>query len=121
MTMPPGKRASLEMIEAQFVLELEILLLDRPAMMGEPDQGPQRRGDWQTDEVGLHARRRAEIAFEQDPDLRGSTMRPAWRRGPADRRKVRFPGSVVAVAPAHDAPGAAGQLLGNRPDRFGAR
>ena len=36
--LPPGLRASFEMVEAEFGLELLILLLDRPALMREADQ-----------------------------------------------------------------------------------
>ena len=40
----PGKRAALEVIEAEFVLQFLILLLDRPALMRQADQRAQRRG-----------------------------------------------------------------------------
>jgi hypothetical protein len=35
VALPPGKGASLEMIETEFVLQLLILLLDRPALVRE--------------------------------------------------------------------------------------
>ena len=87
----PGNDRPFEMIEAEFVLQLLVLLLDRPALMRESHQGAQRGGGRQRDEVGLDARRRAEIAFAQQPDLgreparrasRARASRAARRTGP---------------------------------------
>ena len=48
--MPAGKRAALEVIEPEFVFQLLILLLDRPAVMRQRTSDAQRRGGRQGDE-----------------------------------------------------------------------
>ena len=65
---PARLRASVEMIEAEFGCALLVLLLDRPALMGEAHQRLHRRGPRQMDEIG--AGRRAQILFAQEPHLR---------------------------------------------------
>jgi hypothetical protein len=72
--LPPGIRAAFEMIEAQFGLELLILLLDRPALTREPDQLLDRRRGRQVDEEIFDAQCRAQILFAQEPDLGGEPL-----------------------------------------------
>src|SRR3970040_455970 len=43
VSVPAGIRASFEVVEAEFVFELLILLLDGPSLMRDPDQSRQRR------------------------------------------------------------------------------
>ena len=77
MMMPSRIRAAFEVVEAEFGLELLILLLDRPALMREPDQLLHRGGGRQVDEEVFGARRRAQILFAQQPDLgRQSSIAP---------------------------------------------
>ena len=71
VAMPADKRTPLEVIEPEFVLQFLVLLLDRPAVMRQADQGFQRRGRRQRNEVRLDARRRAEIPFEEQPHFGG--------------------------------------------------
>src|SRR5688572_24976570 len=76
----PGRERPLEMIEAEFVLQLLILLLDRPALVREAHQRAQGRGRRQVDEVVLGAIARAETAFAEEPDLgREPTVAPVVR------------------------------------------
>src|SRR5260370_38802332 len=42
VTIPAGGTAAFEVIEPGFVFEMLILLFDRPALMGKPDQRPLR-------------------------------------------------------------------------------
>lgn len=72
--------ASFEVIEAQFALEFLLLLLDRPPLMGQGDQGAQRCGRGQVDEVVLASRGRA------GPPLRSAT---SSRRESSTSRVVR--------------------------------
>ena len=44
VAMPADKRAALEVIEAEFVFQLLVLLFDGPAVMRQADQRAQRRG-----------------------------------------------------------------------------
>ncbi len=65
---PARIAAPLEMIEAEIVLELAILLLDRPAAAGERDEVDQRRGRGHVEQV-VHA--------SDDPVC---PLRPGWLR-----------------------------------------
>ena len=42
VSVPPGIRTALEVVEPEFVLELLILLLDGPPLMCDPDEAPRR-------------------------------------------------------------------------------
>src|SRR4029077_11444530 len=44
VSLPPRQTAAFEVVEADLVLELLILLLDRPSLMGETDDRAQRGG-----------------------------------------------------------------------------
>ena len=44
VALPAWERATFKVIETQFVLEFLVLLLDRPPLMGEPDESAQRGG-----------------------------------------------------------------------------
>src|SRR5262245_13205374 len=57
VVLPAGIAASFEMIEPKFALEFLILLLDRPSLMRERDQGAQRLICRQMDEVVLEPAR----------------------------------------------------------------
>ncbi len=111
--LPPRQGAPFEVIEAEFVLQLLILLLDRPPLMGEPDQGAQRRRGGQVDQIVLGPVARAEGAFAQEPHLwRQPTVAPVVRGGDADRTEAGPPDGMRAVAPRHHAPGTCGLRRG---------
>ena len=74
--MPAGKGAPLEVIEPELVLQFLVLLLDRPAVMGQAHQGAQGRGGRQRDEIRFDAWRGAQIPFEEQPD---SGVSRCWR------------------------------------------
>ena len=77
------------MIEAEFGLELLILLLDRPALMREADQLLDRRGSRQVDEEVLDARRGAQILFAQEPDFGSQpSIAPVVGGGDTDGREA---------------------------------
>ena len=67
--VPAGKRASFEMIQPEVGLQLAILLLDGPPLMGQADELGERRGRRQVDERILGSRRVAQVAFAQQPVL----------------------------------------------------
>src|SRR5918993_3060115 len=73
VALPPREGAALEVIEAEFVLQLLVLLLDRPPLMRQSHQGAERRGGRQVDEIVLGSIARAQAAFAEQPDLRGET------------------------------------------------
>src|SRR5438093_11866275 len=107
--LPPWIRAPFEMIEAEFGLELLILLLDRPALMRESDQLLHRCARGQVDEEVLRARRGAEILFAQEPDLgRQPSIAPVVGRGDAHGGEPGRPPAIRSVAPGHPSPGARG-------------
>lgn len=51
VAMPADKRAPLEVIEPQLVLQFFVLLLDRPSVMRQAHQRSQRRGRRQRDQI----------------------------------------------------------------------
>jgi len=103
--VPPRIRAALEMIEAEFGFEILIVLFDRPALMGQPDDLGQRRGRGQRDEVVLATPGRAQAPFAQEPNFRGeASLPPIGRRRDAAGGKVGFPGRIRSVAPRHAVP-----------------
>ena len=92
MPLPARQRAPFEVIEAEFVFQLLILLLDRPALMREADEIVQGSRARQMDEVVLGARRRPEVALREQPDLgREPALAPRVRRRDANRREARAP------------------------------
>src|SRR5215212_7201181 len=98
--LPPGIRAAFEMVEAEFGLELLILLLDRPTLMRESDQLLDRRAGRQVHEEVLRPRRGAEILFAQEPDFRGQmSIAPVVGGGDADGGEASRPWTIRAVAP----------------------
>ena len=114
VALPPGQGAPFEVIEAEFVLQLLILLLDRPALMRQPHQRAQRRGRGQVDEIVLGAVARPERAFAEQPDLgRETTVAPVVRGRDARGTEPGPPRGLRAVAPRHHAPRACG--LGRGP------
>ena len=74
--LPAGQRAPFEVIEAEFVLEFLILLFDRPALMRQAHERPQRRRRGQMHQVVLGPRRRAAISLGEQPDVRGQLPSP---------------------------------------------
>src|SRR5207245_2641647 len=103
--LPSRIRAALEMVEAEFGLELLILLLDRPALMRESDQLLHRRGGGQVHEKIFRARRGAEILLAQEPHLGCKPpMAPVVGRRDADSGEAGRPGAIRAVAPRHPSP-----------------
>ena len=85
MVMPAWKRATFEVVEAEFGLELLILLFDRPPLMRESDELLQRRGPRQVDEVVLGARRRPEILSHKSQT---SGARRWWRHSVAGVTRI---------------------------------
>src|SRR5213593_387780 len=105
--LPPWITTSFEMVEAEFGLELLILLLDRPALMCESDQRLHRCAGGQVHEEIFRARRGAEILFAQQPHLGGQpSIAPVVGGRDADRREAGGPRAIRAVAPRHPSPGA---------------
>jgi len=83
--------------EAEFVFQLLVSLLDRPALMGEADEGAQRRGGRQVHQVVLRAVVRSRRAFAEVPHLgRESVKRRAPPTGGAWARSLR-PGCPSAT------------------------
>ena len=126
VALPSGQGASLEMIEAEFVLQFLILLLDRPALVREAHQRAQRRGRRQVDEIVLGPIARAEGAFAEEPDLgRESAVAPVVRGRDARRTEPGPPAGCVPLR--HDttrharAGCAAAQARASMADTSGAR
>ena len=67
--IPPGIGSPFEVVEAEFVLELLILLLDRPALMRDPDEPLQCRGTRQMNEEIFDDFGAANRPLEQQPHL----------------------------------------------------
>lgn len=65
VALPPGQGAPFEVIEAEFVLQLLLLLLDRPALVRQPYPCAQRRRRGQVDEIVLGPVARPARAFAQ--------------------------------------------------------
>ena len=102
---PSRATCALEMIQPDLVLEFLILLLDRPALMGELHQGAQRGGRGQVHQVELRARRRTEIAFAQQPDFgREASLAPIVRGRDPGRAEARAPRRIRPIAPRHESP-----------------
>src|SRR5438128_10964158 len=106
--LPPWIRTSFEMVEAEFGLELLILLLDRPALMRESDQLLHRCAGGQVHEEIFRARRGAEILFAQEPDLGCQPIAPVVCRRDAHGGESGGPGAIRPVAPRHPSPCARG-------------
>src|SRR5262245_58434743 len=97
VAMPSDKRATLEMIEPEFVFEFFVLLLDRPSMMCQSDERSYRGRRRQRDEVRLDAWRRTEVPFEQQPDFGRHAMgSPVVGRSDPQRSEVRGPWAIRA-------------------------
>ncbi len=93
------------MIEPELVLQFLILLLDRPALMGETHERAQRRGRRQIHQVVFGPRFRSEIAFAQQPHFgREPSLPPVVRRRHPCGAEARAPGGVGPVAPRHESP-----------------
>ena len=76
--LPPGVAAPFEMIQPEFALEFLILLFDRPPLMRQRDEGPQRRGGGQMNEAGDEPLGGASFLFAEQPDF-GTARRDASR------------------------------------------
>ncbi len=74
VTVPAGIGAPDEIVQAEFGLQLGVLLLDRPALMGQAHECGQRGGDRQIDQVVLRFGGLAEIALAKQPDLGGHAL-----------------------------------------------
>ena len=73
--VPAGERA-FEVVEAEFGLQLLVLLLDRPPVMGDAHDHLERGGHRQVHQVVLGARRGPEVALAEQPDLGGQPALP---------------------------------------------
>jgi hypothetical protein len=103
--LPSGQRAAFEVIEAELIFQLVILLLDRPALIRQTRERRQRRGGWQSDNVPSCAGSRVNRA-RRAPTLRGRVVDVASRlRGSrAPRHKSCAPRGVRPVAPTDTSP-----------------
>src|SRR6185437_3748147 len=92
MSLPARPRASFEVIEPEFVFQLLILLLDRPALMRQTGEIVERGRAREMDEVVLGPRRRPEVALGEQPDLGGEpALAPPMRRRDANGGEARAP------------------------------
>ena len=115
--LPSWIGTAFEMVEAEFGLELLILLFDRPALMRESDQLLDRRGGGQVDEKVFRARCRAEILFAQKPDLGSQpSIAPVVCRSDAHGGEPGRPRAIRPVAPRHPSPRAHRQGQRQRAD-----
>ena len=85
------------MVEAEFVFELLVLLLDRPSLMRDPDESRQRGRGRQMNEEILGDFGAADRALEQP--LCGLAQQRRARD--AVHRKRRAPGPVPGIQPRH--------------------
>src|SRR4029450_11739573 len=98
--LPSGQGATFEVIESQFVLELLVLLLDRPALVRELNERFHGGGRRQIDQVVLGARGRPQIALAEQPDFgRYTSIAPLVPGGDAEREEAGTPGPVGSIAP----------------------
>lgn len=115
MMVPAGPRATLKVIEAKFVFELAVVLLDAPAPFGEAHEAPEaERLAWQVGEPIRDRRGVVTRPFEQQ--LHGRRREgagvPDTVRGPAGGlRKARPQRAPRARAPRDRAPGRGRQRL----------
>jgi hypothetical protein len=87
-------------IEAEFVLQLLILLFDRPSLMRKAHESFQRRRGCQRDDVVLGSRFRGEPALAQEPHLRRQpSVTPVVRWRDTDGDEARAPWTIGPVAP----------------------
>src|SRR5712691_12504228 len=70
VTLPTLIGSPLEVIEPEFVLQVLILLLDRPALMGQGDESLDGDGGWQIDEEVPRDRLSADESLREQPHLR---------------------------------------------------
>ena len=93
VAFPAGQRAPFEVIEAEFVFEFLVLLLDRPALMRELDERAERRRR-RADRRGRYLVRGVApaIVFGEQPDFgRQPPLPPRVGRRDADRGEARRP------------------------------
>src|SRR5687768_11151374 len=120
VVLPARIRASFEVVEPEFGLEVLVMLFDRAAMMRQSDELLERRGRWQRDQVVSAAPSWTEPALAEQPDFGSqASMSPVGGRGDADRREIRVPRRVGSVAPLDAPPGARRQRLAERPNADG--
>src|ERR671931_1249962 len=105
VAFPAGPGAAFEMIQPDLVFEFLILLLDRPALMCEAREGAERGRRRQVHQVVLRPRRRAEVAFAQQPDFgREAAVPPIVRGSNTGRTEPCAPRRIRPVAPRHESP-----------------
>ena len=118
--LPAGVRASFEMIEPEFGLEVLIVLFDRPAVMGQPHELWQRGRRRQRDDVVPATAGRTEPALAEQPDVGGQPPTPpVGGRGHAKGREIGGPRRLGAVAPLDPVPRPRSQRVADRPDADG--
>lgn len=71
VTIPAGIGSPDEVVQAEFGLQLGVLLFDRPALVRQAHQRGERGGNRQMDQVLLRFRRRAEIALTEQARAAG--------------------------------------------------
>ena len=110
---PAGIAAPFEMVEAELVLEVLVLLLDRPPLMRQADQARQAGRGGQVDEVLFAPPGWAQSPLAQEPHLgREPPLPPVVRGGHPQGGEVGRPGGVGPIAPRHAPPRGGGQLRG---------
>ena len=103
------------MIEAEVVLQLPIVLFDRPAAAREAHQLEERRRGRQIQQIGFALAARRERTLGEEPAL------GAARRGPhAHGRKAGGQRALRPLGPRDPAPRAARQLFDHAADRVPA-
>ena len=118
--LPSRIAPAFEVIDAEFGLEVLVVLFDRPAVMGQPHELRERGSGWQRDEVMSATSRGSETSLAQQPDFwRESSMPPVGRRRDADRGEIRFPRRIGAVAPRDAFPRPRWQPIAEGPHRHG--
>src|SRR5712691_10479936 len=69
MPIPAGKGSALEVVEAEFVFELLILLLDGPSLVRSPNESLQRSGPRKMNEEIFGDGGAADRSLQQQPHL----------------------------------------------------
>ena len=79
--LPAGIRPAFEMIEAEFALEILVMLLDGPALMRQAHELRERGRRRQRDQIVAPTARGAEPALAEQPDFGGQAVAAAsrWR------------------------------------------
>ena len=103
MALPSRQAAAFEMsfevIGPELALEFLVLLFDRPSLMGQTDQGAQRRDGRQIHQVVPDAIAASQFPFAEQPDFgcESSFRTPIVRGCDPDRTEAGAPGRMVPL------------------------